>query len=87
MAAEHARVAELVVAWGDWERHREVVALAKPEQNVLHSTAGCLVCLEEDHIGVFDSSLMRAYGWAVESEYFHGPVGTENYQYLCMSVA
>lgn len=80
MAAEDARVAELVVVRSDWQCHREVVALSKAKKDVLHSSAGCLVRLEENHVGVFDcgASLKRAKKWAAQSKHIYGPVETGN---------
>lgn len=51
--AERPRVAELVVAGGDGQRHSEVVALSETEEDVLHSGAGSFMCLQEGYTGVF----------------------------------
>lgn len=52
VGGEKVRVAELVAAGLDGQRHREVVALCEAEKQVLHGAAGRFVGLEEGHIGV-----------------------------------
>lgn len=52
VSGEGLRVAELVAAGLDRQRHREVVALGKAKEEVLHGGAGRLVGLEKGHVGV-----------------------------------
>lgn len=73
---EGPRVAELVTAGLYGQRHRQIVALCKAEQQVLHGGAGCFVGLEEDHVGVFGFQTrgrMRAESRTTEVEGLHGP--------------
>lgn len=51
--AERPRVAELVVAGGDGQRHSEVVTFGEAEEDVLHSGAGGFMRLQEGYTGVF----------------------------------
>lgn len=78
---ERARVAKLVTAGLYGQRHRQVVALCKAEQQVLHGGASCFVGLQENHVGVFRLQArggVRAQGWTTKVEGFHGPGGKKN---------
>lgn len=69
-------VAELVAAGLHGQRHRDVVALSKAEEQVLHGGAGCFVGLEEGHIGVLRFQAPEGEGteaWTAEVEGLYGP--------------
>lgn len=71
---ESARVAELVFAAGNGERHGEVVAFGESIQHVLHGGAGRFVGLEENQISVLDSWASGHGGGAAKMEGLHVPV-------------
>lgn len=73
---ERAWVTELVAAGLHRQRHRQVVALCKAEEQVLHGGAGCFVGLEEGHIGVLGlqaRSRVRTENGAAKMEGLEGP--------------
>lgn len=73
MRGESARVAELVSAGRNWERHGEVVALCESKQQVLHGGTSRLVGLKENHVGVFDART-SGHGGATKVEGLYMPV-------------
>lgn len=56
VGTERPRVAELVVTGVNGQRHSEVVAFCKAEEDVLHSGAGGFMSLQEGYTGVFSRS-------------------------------
>lgn len=79
VCTERPRVAELVVTGGNGQRHSEVVAFRKAEEDVLHSGAGGFMSLQEGYTGVFSRRSTAALGggdcggWTAQPERLQHP--------------
>lgn len=79
VGTERPRVAELVVTGGNGQRHGEVVAFCKAEEDVLHSGAGGFMSLQEGYTGVFSRRSTAALGgrdcggWTAQPECLQRP--------------